>query len=157
MLIVSLQHFSFFFQLFCIVLGRKWFLLVQSSSNLVCSITLLFLNKSGSKISSFPAWDTEVHYTGRANCPSLCMHEKQNKPKKLAAFLLHTFSSHSSPVSPSSFSSVICILSLAFVPWFLMCPWPSLLATSDNPCFSCTASSSRAPSQIEKYIPRSDL
>lgn len=94
----------------------------------------------------FHDWHTEVCFTGRANCSAFCMPEKQTKPPRLAAlsslFLL-----------PPSF----CSVSLVTIPWCLMCPWPSLLSTSDKPCFSCTASSSWSPSQIEKCIFRSDL
>lgn len=97
---VPLQHFCFLFQLFYNVLQRKLYLLVHSSPGLLCNVASLFLNQSSSKISLFPDWDAGIDFTGRANYPSLCMHEKPNKPKRLAMFLLHAFSP---PISPLSF------------------------------------------------------
>lgn len=81
---------------------------------------------------------------------------KAKQPPQISNVSPSCFFSFPSLLS-SPFSSIICILSLASVRWFLMCPWPSLFPTSDSLVFPAPPPGAELPSQIEKYIPRSDL
>lgn len=80
-------------------------------------------------------WDTEVHFTGRDNCSTFCMPEKQTKPPKLAALSLPC--SSSLPLSPQflwwPFPDVWCALGLAYFQHQISLVFPALPPVAELP------------------------